>query len=130
MDKINTEIYYMDVTDWPCCNFTPEEIACKGTGKLIINKEALLKLDELRDILGVPFSPNSAYRSEAHNKAVGGAKNSYHRKGVAFDIPIKLGMGREKIKKAAVSVGFKGIGDYNTFIHVDDGPERYWDRRK
>lgn len=116
--------------DWRWKNFTPEEIACKGTGLILIDEDALDKLQAFRELTGIPFTPNSAYRSEVHNKNVGGAKNSYHRKGKAFDIPIIEGMTREVIKDNAKAVGFTGLGDYNTFVHVDTGRERYWDKRK
>ena len=114
---------------WPWQNFHPSEIACKGTGLIIVDFDAMCRLQTLREIIGVPFSPNSAYRSESHNKAVGGSPKSMHLLGRAFDIPIFGDMTREKIKQAASEVGFTGIGDYNTFVHVDTGRERYWDMR-
>lgn len=125
------EMHYtlVDERDWKWKYFTPKELACKGTGLILVDFEAIDKLEELRDILGVPFSPNSAYRSESHNKAVGGAKNSMHRLGRAFDIPIKGKMTRACIKVVADHVGFTGIGDYDTFVHVDTGKRRYWDMR-
>ena len=125
----NQELHYTEITDWPYKYFTPKEIACKGTGMIVVDHDALSKLDEFRERGDVPFSPNSAYRSESHNAAVGGAKNSYHRKGVAFDIPIKGAMTRNAIKTLAKQVGFTGIGDYNTFVHIDTGTPRYWDKR-
>ena len=56
---------------WP--NFSPAEIACWGTGKLLVNEPALDKLQALRDRLGKPLIVRSAYRSPEHNRAVGGA---------------------------------------------------------
>src|SRR5690606_23456037 len=56
---------------WP--NFSPAEIACRGTGKLLVNEPALDKLQALRDRLGKPLTVRSAYRSPEHNRAVGGA---------------------------------------------------------
>ena len=73
----------------------------------------------MRHIIGVPFSPTSAYRSEKHNKAVGGKPNSYHRKGMAFDIPITDDMTRAKIHQIGKLVGFTWFGDYDNFVHVD-----------
>ncbi len=69
---------------WP--NFSPAEIACRGTGKLLINETALDKLQALRDRLGMPLIVRSAYRSPEHNRAVGGATRSKHLDGAAFDI--------------------------------------------
>jgi hypothetical protein len=69
---------------WP--NFSPAEIACRGTGKLLINEPALDKLQALRDRLGKPLIVRSAYLTPEHNLAVGGATRSKHLDGAAFDI--------------------------------------------
>ena len=69
---------------WP--NFSPAEIVCRGTGRLLVNEAALDKLQELRDRLGRPLIVRSAYRSPEHNRAVGGAKASKHLEDIAFDI--------------------------------------------
>lgn len=45
-------------------------------------------LDQIREEFG-PFSPNSWYRCEELNKAVGGSSNSHHLTGSAVDISIK-----------------------------------------
>ena len=45
---------------WP--NFSPAEIACRGTGKLLVNEAALDKLQALRERLGTPLIIRSAYR--------------------------------------------------------------------
>ena len=71
---------------WP--NFSPAEIACRGTGKLLVNEPALDKLQALRDRLGKPLIVRSACRSPEHNRVVGGAKASKYLEGIAFDIVI------------------------------------------
>jgi len=43
---------------WP--NFSPAEIACRGTAKLLVNAPALDKLQALRDRLGKPLIVLSA----------------------------------------------------------------------
>lgn len=43
-------------------------------------------LDPLREAYGRPIFVSSGYRCEALNKAVGGAKNSQHKTGLAADI--------------------------------------------
>ncbi|TWG98117.1 HK97 family phage major capsid protein [Ochrobactrum sp. J50] len=80
--------HWRDVPEstWRWKNFSPAEIACRGTGSLRINEEALDKLQALRDRLGKPLIVRSAYRSPAHNRAVGGAPRSKHMDGTAFDI--------------------------------------------
>jgi len=69
---------------WP--NFSAQEIACRGDGKIRINEPALDKLQALRGKLRVPLIVHSAYRSPEYNRQVGGAKQSLHLQGAAFDI--------------------------------------------
>jgi len=112
---------------WHWKNFSPREMACKGTGTLLVNEDALDKLQALRDKLGNPMLITSAYRSPEHNKKVGGAKNSYHMKGIAFDIRME-NQDPMAFEMAAREVGFRGVGYYpkQGFMHIDTGPERTW----
>ena len=88
MSTITTFNHWRDVPEgaWRWKNFSPAEIACRGSGSLSINEEALDKLQALRDRLGKPLIVRSAYRSPEHNRAVGGAPRSKHMDGTAFDI--------------------------------------------
>ena len=45
-------------------------------------------LEPVRAHFGVPFSPSSAYRSEALNKVIGGSATSAHCAGLAVDIEV------------------------------------------
>lgn len=58
------------------------------TSEIIRNLEALTDkiLDPLREEYGKPIGVNSGYRSQALNKAVGGATTSDHLTGRAADI--------------------------------------------
>jgi len=124
--------HWRDVPDgaWRWSNFSPAEIACRGTGKLLINEAALDKLQALRDPLGKPLIVRSAYRSLEHNKAVGGATRSKHMVGAAFDIAMQ-NHDPVAFEAAAQKVGFLGFGFYprSGFVHVDLGPERQWGTR-
>ena len=113
---------------WP--NFSPAEIACRGTGKLLINEPALDRLQALRDRLGKPLIVRSAYRSPEHNRAVGGATRSKHLDGAAFDIAM-ANHDPVAFEAAAREVGFLGFGFYprSGFMHVDLGPLRQWGER-
>lgn len=112
---------------WRWKNFSPRELACKGTGQLLVDEVALDALQRLRDELGRPLIVVSAYRSPQHNKRVGGAKNSYHLKGVAFDIRMDNHHPLE-FELAARKCGFRGFGYYARagFMHIDMGPSRKW----
>lgn len=111
--------------EWRWPSFSPEELACRGTGKLLIVPEAMDKLQALRDRLGKPLIINSGYRTPQHNKAVGGAANSYHMQGIAFDVRMD-NHDPDAFIAAALAVGFKGIGTYpkQNFVHVDARNER------
>jgi hypothetical protein len=113
---------------WP--NFSPAEIACRGTGKLLINAPALDKLQALRDRLAKPLIVRSAYRSPEHNRAVGGAKGSKHLEGAAFDIAM-ANHDPLAFEAAAREVRFLGFGFYprSGFMHIDLGPARQWGER-
>mgnify|MGYP000848976313 FL=1 len=82
----------------------------------------------LQTAWGKPLKVNSAYRSPEHNAKVGGAKNSQHTHGNAFDVDVSDLSEADRvdlITKARAS-GFKGIGVYDNALHFDVGPERAW----
>lgn len=118
------------VAAWRWPSFSPQEMACRGTGKLAINEAAMDKLQALRDRLGVPIIVNSAYRSPEHNRNVGGAAGSKHLLAEAFDVSMS-NHNPAVFEAAARAVGFAGFGFYqrNNFIHVDVGPSREWGAR-
>ena len=110
---------------WP--NFSPAEIACRGTGQLKLVPEVMDRLQALRDRLGKPLIIRSAYRSPEHNRAVGGAPASRHMQGTAFDIAM-ANHDPAAFEAAARAVGFLGFGFYprSGFMHIDLGPARSW----
>jgi zinc D-Ala-D-Ala carboxypeptidase len=112
---------------WRWKNFSPRELACKGTGSLLVDPTALDRLQALRDRLGVPLLVTSAYRSPEHNRKVGGAKDSFHLKGCAFDIRME-NHDPHAFEMAAREEGFRGFGYYpkQGFMHIDLGPGRVW----
>ncbi len=114
-------------TAWRWPDFSPAEIACRGTGKLLVNEQALDRLQALRRALDRPMIVNSAYRSPEHNARVGGAKKSQHLSGAGFDISM-ANHDPEDFIAAAREAGFTGIGTYprSNFVHIDTGPARVW----
>ena len=125
MTKIYASWKDYPASQWRWPDFSPQEMACRGTGRLMIVPEAMDMLQALRDKLGAPMIVNSAYRSPEHNRNVGGAKASKHMLGIAFDVRME-NHDPEAYIAAALSVGFKGIGTYpkQNFIHVDARPSR------
>jgi len=131
-DPIRTYRHFRDVPEnlWRWPNFSPAEIACRGTGQLKLHPTALDKLQALRDRLDKPLIIRSAYRSPEHNRAVGGARASKHMDGTAFDIAMS-NHDPVAFEAAAREVGFLGFGFYprSGFMHVDLGPARSWGER-
>lgn len=104
-------------------NFKVREFACKdGTTKVLIDYELACLLQFMRDIVGKPLIINSAYRTESHNKAVGGSSNSYHKYGRAFDVS---GADVDLMCKILKTIGVKGIIRYPTFVHMDSRDNKY-----
>ncbi len=112
--------------DWP--HFSHAELSCRGSGECRMDNQFMLKLVNLRKRYGKPLVITSAYRSEAHNKAIGGAKGSAHTQGKAVDISIARGEAY-KVLALAIECGFTGIGvsqkGANRFLHIDtiDDPD-------
>lgn len=110
-------------------NFKVREFACKdGSDKLWIDCELVTLLQCVRNTFDKPVIITSAYRTETHNKKVGGAKNSQHLSGKAVDFYIK-GVSLAKIKDVLETIipNRGGIIVYNKkgFIHVDTRDTRY-----
>lgn len=79
------------------------------------------KAAQLSDRLGAQLYINSAFRSPSKNASLNGAaKHSWHMTGLALDISTRsTNFTTEDFVRHANLVGFKGIGYYSTFIHVD-----------
>ena len=108
-------------------NFKVREFRCKdGSDAILIDVDFVKdNLQKIRDHFGVPITINSAYRTSAHNTKVGGAKNSYHMKGQAFDIVVK-GKTPNEVARFAQTLGVNGIIQYNSFVHVDSRATKRW----
>lgn len=105
-------------------NFKESEFDSKdapGSGANM-QKSTLIKLQKARDIAGIPFKINSAFRTKEHNRKVGGKSNSAHLRGHAIDIAATNGKTKFKILSALLQAGFTRIGIYRSFIHADDDP--------
>ena len=86
-----------------------------------MDEDFMLLIDKAREIAGVPFIINSAYRPVAYEKLHGRTGNSIHCQGKALDIRCLTNDMRFRILSALVSIGFRRIGIGSNFIHVDSG---------
>lgn len=118
--------------DWSWPSFSPQEVASRGDGSVRVSRQLMNKLQSLRTALKCPLILNSVYRDPAHNKRVGGAKNSYHVQGFAADVSM-ANHDPEVFEAVARQVGFTGFGFYppkkGNFVHLDIGPRREWGQR-
>ena len=117
-------------------NFTAGEFT-SYRGEVLLLSKGLDALQAIRTELGLPLFVNSAYRTAAHNRHVGGGKRSMHLFGHAFDVSLANGKQTgepgfmiydgEELERLARKYGFNGIGRYPTnleaghrgFIHMD-----------
>ena len=114
-----TKNYFSRKEEWcPCCH----------SGGLVPDFRD--KLNKAREIAGIPFVLNSAFRCAAHNAEVGGTETSSHLAGVAVDIRCNDSRSRWIIIDALKQAGFNRIGIGKSFIHVDDDltkePDLIW----
>lgn len=84
----------------------------------------LEQLDMARELAGIPFCVNSAYRSLDHEYKKGRDGSSSHVKGLAIDISAKGSRQRHLILEGLRKAGFKRIGIGKNFIHVDCDPDK------
>lgn len=69
-------------------NFKVSEF--KSDSKIVLIHHTLpIALQMIREKIGKSINITNAYRTESHNKRVGGASNSYHLYGMAADIYVK-----------------------------------------
>lgn len=89
-----------------------------------INPTFLRMLNHARQIAGIPFRINSGFRTPEHNAKVGGTENSSHLKGFAADIHATSSSYKYEILSALLKAGFTRIGIADSFIHVDNDPNK------
>lgn len=111
-------------------HFEAKEFACKdGSNSLLLDKDILPILERFREYVEAPVTINSAYRTKSWNKVQGGASNSYHLYGRAFDIPFKSSYkyltSVEKMCDFFNTLGLRGIIKYPTFVHIDTRTSKY-----
>lgn len=113
-------------------NFKVSEFACKdGSDTVFVAPELVALLQKIREHFGKAVVINSAYRTDAYNKKVGGAAYSQHKYGVAADIELS-GVAPLAVAQYVQTLlpNKGGIGVYSTFTHVDvRAAKSRWDQR-
>lgn len=107
--------------------FKVKEFACKDKSQVVFIDSYLVSiLDILRNEVNKPVIINSGYRTPTRNKEVGGAKYSYHMRGMAADIRVD-GMSAKEIanKLNAIVPDECGIIVYKSWVHLDVRTKKY-----
>ena len=125
----------MDKKTYVTENFCREEFCVTSTGFFNVPSKAewdnlyygIKKLlQPLRERIGVPIIITSGYRTPEWNKKAGGAKYSYHMRGMAADIRVD-GMTAKEIanKLNAIVPDECGIIVYRSWVHLDVRTAKY-----
>ena len=114
MTKTNLKYFTLDEFDSP-------DLPNSGVN---MDSDFLQKLEAAREIAGIPFKINSAYRTTEHHQAIykklgKEPTKSAHLIGKAADIHCTDSRSRFIIISALLSAGFNRIGIASTFIHCD-----------
>jgi uncharacterized protein YcbK (DUF882 family) len=108
-------------------HFKVKEFACKdGSQAVFIDEHLASILDILRNKIGKPVIITSGYRTPEWNKRCGGAKYSYHIRGMAADIRVN-GMSAKEIANElnAIVPNECGIIVYKSWVHFDVRTSKY-----
>lgn len=106
-----------------CKDGTPYPIAFISDGRVYKLAQVF---EFIRGLYDKPIVVLSAYRTPAHNKKIGGARNSQHLEGRALDLKPPKGVSVARfyydIRAHMKEFEIKGLGRYKTFVHVDIRP--------
>lgn len=110
-------------------NFRAREFDCPGTGcctETLVDERLVEHLQKIRDHFGRAIVP-LGYRCPVHNaRTANAAPKSKHTMGMAADFHID-GVKPAEIAKYAETLGIKGIGLYDTFVHIDTRDKKsFW----
>lgn len=100
-------------------HFHSDEFRSRDGAEHPIDTQLLCMLECIRSHFKQPITITSGYRSPAHNAKVGGAKNSYHIRGMAADIKVKGVSPRQVFDFCISNFDYGGFGLYASWTHID-----------
>lgn len=131
-------------------HFNIYEFRCRAKNEILINADVLahiIRLEKFREWYKRAMVINSGYRTEEHNRKIGGSPKSQHMLGIASDINLPLGEFAsfnkkrkeeflQNIRKKWTEICYAdglggGVGFYDTFFHLDSRKKAgFWDETK
>lgn len=109
---------------WPWPNFTPQEMADRLTGDLLIVPDFMDWLQEVRAAYQRPMYVTSGYRTPEHQHSKSGKPTGAHVDGMAVDVRACHEHSHELLK-IAISAGALGLGiqqlgaPERRYLHID-----------
>ena len=106
-------------------NFSDLALRCSCCGENKMDEPFLVRLQDIRDIFGVPMTLSSAYRCPAWNERTSNtnSRTGPHTTGRAVDVLVShkdaLRLIRIALERGITGIGIKLHGD-GRFIHIDD----------
>lgn len=114
-------IAYLADDEWPWPHFSPEEVVCKGSGRLIIVPSFMDHLELLREEFDKPMVIYSWYRAPWYNRQISDSGlDGPHTTGKAIDVKVTNATDY-RLLQLAFKYGFTGIGVglKDGFVHMD-----------
>jgi hypothetical protein len=107
--------------------FTRQELACRGSGGLVLAEGFAEKLLELRTKFNKPMPVTSCCRSLEYNRKIGGSPDSFHiydslRHGFIGTCAIDVAIQNPTDKGNLMTLGWQlgwSIGFHKNFLHLD-----------
>lgn len=127
MVEINAYSLKKDGNKYLTKHFRVREFACQdGSDPVFVARELPVVCEYIRMRCGTGINVNSAYRTPAHNKKVGGVTDSQHLYGTAADLKKPTGITPAKMASFAREImpNWGGVGIYDWGIHVDVRDEK------
>ena len=100
-------------------HFSEHEFRSRDGAEHPIDPRLIGMLERVRTHFDCPVIITSGYRSPEYNRRVGGARNSFHVRGMAADIQVRGVTPREVFAFCDREFPNAGVGRYTTFTHVD-----------
>ena len=102
------------------CYFNLADLASPDTGEICVIRKMIECINTLVDCLPAKVGKlriTSGYRTPEHNKKVGGARQSFHKRGMAIDC--YAGMSHENLGILGLRCGFTTAIVYVSHVHLD-----------